>query len=121
MEKEELVQQLCAGYCSFYKPGKDEELACKGFTILEKLLDEPKEVPVRPVKTVMSLKTEDDLFRIICRNCPFFGDDCDFAAWKRGEGGNVAREAVSPCGGFLCLGLCVDHGTVDIEDINRVI
>ena len=121
MEKEELVKLLCSGYCTFYKPGKDEELACMGFTILEKLLDELKEVPARTEKTVLSLKTEEGLFRMICMRCPFFGQDCDFAAWKRGEGGNVAREAVNPCGGFLCLGHCIAHGTVDIQDLNRVI
>ena len=120
MEKEALVKLLCSGYCSFYKPGKKEELACKGFFVLQKLLDERKEVPVRTEKIVLGIKTESALFRLLCEGCPFFGQDCDFAAWKRGEGGNTRREAVNPCGGFLCLGHCIDHGTVDIQDINRV-
>jgi hypothetical protein len=121
MNKEELVSVLCAGYCSFYKPGKDEDLACKGFYILKKLIEQGKEVPVRMKKIILSMTTEDDLFQIICRGCPFVGQDCDFAAWKRGERRDVAREAVNPCGGFLCLGHCIDQGTVDIEDINRLI
>lgn len=121
MNKEELLELLCARYCVFYKPGKDEELACKGFYILEKLLEEQKEVPAKAKKIELSMKTEDDLFRVICRCCPFFGQDCDFAAWKRGESGNEARAAVNPCGGFLCLGYCIDCGTIDIQDINRVI
>jgi hypothetical protein len=61
MEKEALVKLLCSGYCSFYKPEKDEELACKGFLILEKLLDERKEVPVRTEKIVLGIKTESAL------------------------------------------------------------
>ena len=121
MKKEDLLELLCTKYCSFYSPGKDEELACKGFLILAKLLKEPKEVPAKTGKIVLSMKTEDSLFRVICTRCPFFEQDCDFAAWKRGESGNVAREAVNPCGGFLCLGHCIDHGTVDIQDVNRVI
>lgn len=121
MNKEELMELICAGYCSFYGPGKDEALACKGFSLLEKLVAEGKEVPVRTEKIVMSTRAEDDLFRIVCRRCPFFGEDCDFSAWKKGGIRNMAREAVNPCGGFLCLGHCIVHGTVDIEDVNRVI
>ena len=121
MEKEGLVELLCVRHCSFFKPGKDEELACKGFFILNNLLEEGWEVPAEAKKILLSMKTEDDLFRVICRCCPFFGEDCDFAAWKRGESRNVAREAVIPCGGFLCLGHYIDHGTVDIQDVNRVI
>ena len=120
MEKEALVQLLCSGHCSFYKPGKDEELACKGFLILEKLLYERKEFPALTQKIVLSMKAEDDLFRLLCRGCSFFEQDCDFAAWKRGEGGAAARETVNPCGGFFCLGHCIDQGQVDIDDINRV-
>ncbi len=121
MDQERLVEDLCAQYCSFYKPDKDEEFACEGFFILKKLFEEGKKVPARTEKIVLGMKAEDDLFRVVCKRCPFFGQDCDFAAWKRGENRNVAREAVNPCGGFLCLGHCIEHGTVDIEDINRVI
>jgi len=120
MKKEALVELLCAGYCSFYRPEKDEDLACKGFIILERLLDEQKEVPARTEKMVLSTKTENDLFQALCTGCPFFEQDCDYASWKRGEGGNEPCEAMYPCGGFLCLGHCIDHGTVDIQDVNRV-
>ncbi|MBI5074302.1 MAG: hypothetical protein HZB62_03885 [Nitrospirae bacterium] len=121
MDKEELPDRLCAGYCSFYKPGKDEELACRGFIIIEKLLRQGKELPAVTEKTVMSMRSENDLFQLVCGGCPFFKEDCDFAAWKRGEGRDMTRKAVNPCGGLLCLGHCIEKGTVDIEDINRVI
>jgi hypothetical protein len=121
MKKEDLRERLCGQYCSFYKPGKDEELSCKGFIIFDKLLDEQKEVPSVTDELLLSIETENDLFREVCRRCPFFEQDCDFAAWKRGEHMHVARGAVNPCGGFLCLGHCIDHGTVDIQDVNRVI
>lgn len=120
MKNKELVKLICSGYCSFYKPGKDEELACRGFTIFERRLEERREVPARPGKMVLSTQSEDDLFQELCRRCPFFEADCDFASWKRGEGRDSAREDVNPCGGFLCLGHCIDHGAVDIQDINRV-
>ncbi|MBI5632110.1 MAG: hypothetical protein HZA15_01300 [Nitrospirae bacterium] len=118
MTKEELEELLCAPYCSFYKPGKDEEPGCKGSVIFKNLFEEGKKVPVRTDRIVVSFETEDDLFQAVCRTCPFFEQDCDFAEWKRGD---AVREALKPCGGFLCLGHCLDHGTIDIEDINRVI
>ncbi len=121
MNKEEVWKLLCAQYCSFYKPGKDEELACQGFYIIQKLVDEGKHVPAGPDRIMLSVMAEEALFRVICRRCPFFDADCDFAAWRRGEGSNRAHEKVNPCGGFLCLGHCIEQGTVDIEDINRVI
>lgn len=121
MTKEELQELLCAPYCSFYKPGKDEELACKGSLIFKDLLEEGKKVPVMTDRIVLNIKTEDDLFQVICRTCPFFEQDCDFAEWKRKKSMNAVREALNPCGGFLCLGHCIDHGTIDIEDVNRVI
>jgi len=121
MDKEEFQKLLCAQYCSFYKPGKDEELACRGFTLLDALMEQGIKLPAKPDKIVLGANAEDALFTAICRCCPFFGEDCDFAAWKREESREAARESVNPCGGFLCLGHCIVLGTVDIEDINRVI
>ncbi|MBI5846794.1 MAG: hypothetical protein HZB31_02370 [Nitrospirae bacterium] len=121
MKKKDLPQLLCASYCAFYKPGKDEELACGGFIIIERLVEDGKEIPVGTGRVVLSREREDDLFRALCRTCPFFEHDCDFAAWKRGESMQLAREALNPCGGFNCLGNCLDLGTIDIDDLNRVI
>ncbi len=121
MDKDELQELLCAQYCSFYKPGRDEELACIGFTLLGILMEQGMKLPANTDRILLGMKTENELFRSICSCCSFFEEDCDFAAWKRVESGNTACEEVNPCGGFLCLGYCIDQGTVDIEDINRVI
>lgn len=121
MNTEELQGLLCARYCSYYKPGKTEELACKGYSVIERLFAAQKKIPVRIDKVVLKTTAEDDLFRILCRTCPFYEQDCDFAAWRRGNRGNDAGEAVNPCGGFLCLGDCIDTGIVDIRDLYRVI
>jgi len=92
-----------------------------GFLVLERLHEAPLEIAAAQKKVVLSLKTEDDLFLVICTRCPFFGEDCDFAVWKRGGSTHLDREAVNPCGGFLCLGHCLDQDTVDIQDVYRVI
>jgi len=121
MEREELVRVLCAPYCSFYKPGKDEELACNGFSVLLKLSASGYESPVRPEKGDLQEKTEEDLFGAICRRCPFFDEDCDYASWRRGEQTARLRKEINPCGGFLFLGLCMEQGAMDIQAVNRVI
>jgi len=121
MEKEALVKLLCAPYCSFYKPGKDEELACNGFSVLMKLAATGLEVTAPPEKGALQEQTEDELFGSVCLSCSFAREDCDFASWRRGEQKGRLRKEMNPCGGFLFLGLCIDQGALDIQAINRVI
>ena len=121
MERDELVKVLCAPYCSFFRPGKDEELACNGFSVLMKLAASGLEIGVRPEKRDLQEKTEKDLFDAMCSRCPFFKEDCDYASWQRGELAARLRKEVNPCGGFFFLGLCIEHGSMDIQVVNRVI
>ncbi len=122
MDREALIRTLCAGYCSFYKPGKDEELCCRGFLLLEKLIEKGWSLPAGRNGVSLSMKAEDDLFQTICHQCQFFEEDCDFACSKRqGGAADVVSESVSPCGGFLCLGYCLGHGTVGVQDISAVL
>lgn len=120
MEKERLIHDICYQYCSFYQQDKDEELACEGYSVLAKLLDKGKKLPAGTEKVMLGVRIEDELFRAVCRRCPFYEQDCDFAAWKRADTRNESREAVNPCGGFIALGQCLAKDTVDIEDLNRV-
>ncbi len=121
MEKEELVKVLCAPYCAFYKPGKDEELACNGFSVLLKLAASGFEIQARPEKRDLQEQTQEKLFGSLCHGCAFFDEDCDYASWRRGEQAARIRKEINPCGGFLFLGLCIEQGSMDIQAINRVI
>lgn len=121
MNRDVLIEQLCAEHCAFYRPDKEEDLACHGFVVLLKLLELRKEVPASVAKSRLIQGTEDDLFRSLCLTCSFFKGDCDYASWKRGDSSDQMREEVHPCGGFLFLGYCIDHGSLDIRTINGVI
>ena len=121
MDRKQLVSTVCAGYCSFFKPGKDEALACKGFLVLQKLSTAWGEVSECHEKKLMRRETEEYLCTVLCPNCPFSLDGCDFAAWKKGEIPHMNREGVTPCGGFLYLGSCLDQGAIDIQALNGVI
>jgi len=121
MDKPWLIRNVCAGYCAFYKPGKDEELACKGFLVLRKLTLRWDETAAKGEKKVIRNQTRDNLFAMLCVQCPFFDDGCDFAAGRREETRETAKEDATPCGGFLFLGACIDRGSIDIQALNQVI
>ena len=121
MDKTWLIRNVCAGYCSFYKPGKDEELACKGFLVLGDLALRNAEIVVNGEKKLIQDETRVRLYGILCVRCPFFKDGCDFAAERRGETRETAQEDAVPCGGFLFLGACLEQGSIDIQAVNQVI
>jgi hypothetical protein len=121
MESGRLVATVCAGYCAFFKPGKDEALACKGFLVLQELSRAEKGLPGFPEKRELRGETREHLFHLLCPHCPFSSEGCDFAAWNRGEMPDADREGVTPCGGFLFLANCIDQGTIDIQALNGVI
>ncbi|NJD55338.1 MAG: hypothetical protein FIA94_02920 [Nitrospirae bacterium] len=121
MQREELVQRVCAGYCSFYKPEKTGELACNGFMLAQKLFGQYRDPGYEKGGERPGSTTEHALFRAVCRSCPFFENDCDFALWKRGGSPGSLRSDVHPCGGLLFLTDAVDRGRMDIQAIYRVI
>ena len=121
MEKDDLVQRVCADTCAFYRPGKPEDLSCKGYSVVRSLIEEGRDLRGNGQNAILSSETEDALFQALCRSCPFFESDCDFAEWKRGGSPGMLREDVIPCGGFLFLGSSLDQGNMDIQVINRVI
>ena len=121
MQRDELVQRICAGYCSFYKPGKTDEIACNGFTIVRRLIGQSPDAVYEDGKDGTDSLTEHALFQAVCTPCPFFEGDCDFASWKRGESPGVTRRDVNPCGGLLFLACAVVSGSMDIQAVYGVI
>ena len=121
MQRDELVQRICAGYCSFYKPGKTDEIACNGFTMVRRLIGQSPDVVCEDGKVAPDSHTEDALFQAVCTPCPFFESDCDFASWKKGESPGLTRRDLNPCGGLLFLACAVDRGSMDIQAVYRVI
>ncbi len=46
----DLVKNLCANFCSYYKPAKKEELACRGFIVVKRLIEMGKHIPFENVR-----------------------------------------------------------------------
>ena len=130
MKSGSLAGEICKGYCQYYKPSRDEEIACMGFIIAERLaawglpisfpvisgpLSDKGETEMPGEETTVLLKNQ------ICTVCPFYEKDCDFIRFHRHNAPDARQVKAMPCGGFLFLGRLIDGKVIDIRDINQVI
>ena len=106
-DKSPLEQTLCLRLCSYYKPGKNEELACKGYMVVERLLREGKSLVFEGNSGESSPVLADKIVKTLCIACDFHEQDCDF----------MQDRAARPCGGFVLLEQLLGSGVITIEDI----
>ena len=105
------AETLCRNFCVYYKPAKKEELACRGFVVVQRLIEKGRAVP--PVRTGAAVPldsaTRESLMRHVCRECDFREADCDF----------ILTEGKAPaCGGFVLLSYLLSGGEITIEDLH---
>jgi hypothetical protein len=107
MKRNQLLEQtLCAKFCAYYKPGKNEELACRGHDVVELLLKGRTLNFVQPEKRNDSALVE-VLVHNLCSDCAFQKEDCDFTLDRRAP----------PCGGFVLLARLHMAGEITYEEI----
>jgi hypothetical protein len=104
-----LEQTLCLKFCSYYKPGKNGELACKGYMVVERLLREGKSLVLASRSGGSNPVQRDLLIKTLCMNCDFHEQDCDF----------MQNRAAPPCGGFILLERLLGSGVITLEDISN--
>lgn len=112
--KKDLKKILCPQFCPYYKPNKNQELACMGYYVVESLLKKGHKVIFRKTGKTFCTKTKEKLKEKICTCCPFYERDCDFIQQKNNS---------SPCGGFILLGHLLESKTISFDDIinaNRI-
>ncbi len=102
-----LKNRLCNRFCAYYKPDKDEGLACLGFVFVDRMIRAGKEITFERSGESVGPGTTDSLNEALCRRCPFFAGDCDFAAGKDAP----------PCGGYLLIGQLLESRTVSVDDL----
>ncbi len=114
MQVRESTIKVCKNYCHYYKPAKDEKLACKGLLVIERIIENGGEIPLDMLDLsaksdrIINHNTKEILFKNICISCPFYESDCDFAEQK---------EDSKPCGGFIFLGLLLEEDIISVDDI----
>ncbi len=102
-----LEQALCLKFCSYYKPGKNEALACRGYLIVERLMEEGKSLVFEDRSGDVNQARTDSLVNVLCLACDFHEQDCDF----------MQDRAARPCGGFVFLEKLLGSGVITIDDI----
>ncbi|MDA8079175.1 MAG: hypothetical protein M0Z79_09595 [Nitrospiraceae bacterium] len=107
----DLREQLCGRYCSFYKPSRDEAVACGGYRVIEKLSATMSLDLVSCAETSSSY-TRERISAVLCAACPFYRDDCDFAR-------NVTD--APPCGGLIAIASLVEQDSISIDDLLSVL
>ncbi len=103
---------LCENFCSYYKPGKNEDLACQGYIVVHGIIRRGKRLsfkrPARgaepDARTIAGLKER------LCSVCPFEAGECDFIL----TGGTAL-----PCGGFALLCHLLGTGEITLEEIDQ--
>ena len=110
MSKAAMQDYLCRPFCSFFRAGVKEEMACQGALVLAALMQSRRlaaaDLPAPGEKARRLWQEEDEeLERVLCRPCPFAVDGCDFHSALRSA-------ATEPCGGYLLLQLLKERGTL---------
>jgi len=104
-----LVQTLCLPYCHYYKPGRNEELLCRGAVVIQRLIESGWDllsIEEKPGQDA-GLEVQELITGLVCGACGFREQDCDFAQDR------TAR----PCGGFELISRLHRAGVVAREDI----
>ncbi len=110
--------KLCKNYCHYYKPEKDEALACSGFVIAERLMQKGLKLSFKKTPARTNPATEKTLTKNMCIHCPFYEDDCDFAIEYRSNEEGFSESP--PCGGFIFLGHLLEKNIIGIDDIRNI-
>lgn len=112
MKATDLDKTICLRYCHYYKPNKNEELECFGFTIIERLINKGIKIYFKDFQHTADNIIDEELIQTICVICPFSQEDCDFF---------VKKTDAKPCGGISLLGYLIDSHSISIKDIKDVI
>ncbi len=99
---------LCLNFCSYYKPGKNEELACRGYEIVQRLVQRGKLLELAGGGREFDRARAESLVQQMCVRCNFQPDGCDFM---------LDRNA-PPCGGFILLATLLESDAITMEDIS---
>jgi hypothetical protein len=101
------VESVCLPFCKYYKPGRNEELVCKAYTVVERLIRQGKTIKTEASEQEIDREMSELIVQKVCMACDFHERDCDF----------MEDRTASPCGGFILLARLLMAGTMTREDI----
>jgi hypothetical protein len=120
MGKQDFKGYICRPFCCFFREGAKEEMACRGATIVEHLVQcgrlDRQRLPAEGKDPVLWQDHDHLLDAVACACCEFLPDGCDFQSAQPPAG-------AEPCGGYILLRLLKRSGVLsaaDIEDCKHV-
>jgi len=107
MDANPLEIKLCLKFCPYYKPGKNEELACKGYTVVERLIQSGRRIDFEKYGLEFDNTDQEAVRQRMCMACAFHEQDCDF----------MLDRTAPPCGGFALVMQLLGSGVMTVEDV----
>ena len=107
-----MKKSLCLKFCHYYKPSKDERLACLGFLVVKGLIERGEQIPFAASAAQVPPLIDEELTRTMCPSCPFYVDGCDFV---------LGTENAPPCGGFALLRILLHTECIRLEDVEQTV
>jgi hypothetical protein len=103
-----LIQTLCLPYCRYYKPGRNEELLCRGAVVIQQLIESGRNLSIgeKPHHD-LDFEAQEMVTQQVCGSCEFREQDCDFSQDRKAR----------PCGGYELTSRLLLAGVITIEDI----
>jgi len=93
MKEAQYIEIICKDFCKYYKEGKDE-LSCGAYEFLKKNLTLGELKKLRDsVGKLPNLSKDYIIEKLVCKDCPFMKEDCDFRAGL----------PAPPCGGYTLI------------------
>ncbi len=101
---------LCRTMCVYFKPGKNEEMMCQGFVVVQNIKRRGKDLSLSRPRGSASASTLEGLRKRVCAVCSFQPSDCDFIL----TGGTA-----TPCGGLSLLSHLLERGEITLAEIEE--
>ena len=117
MAKRDFQEHICRPFCSFFRAGEKEELACRGALVVERLvvggMIDPAVLPGSEWKRSDLWQVNDPLLgKMVCGRCPFRDGECDYRAAER-------PADAEPCGGYILLRVLRKTGAVSADALRE--
>jgi len=109
--KELRGKEICRNFCIYYKPGKNEDIACLGSRVVEALTARRGDLALAG-SAGKATAVKGVLVEALCKRCPFHSEDCDYI---------LSHGDARPCGGLMTLSGLLGEHVITIDEVRNVL